>query len=117
MKKLISAIASRSEYDSRLITLYILNVTDYIFTLILLSGGLFTEANPVISPFIRTYSGFAVKILLPLMLILFLHIRFCTSTVRHPNGTKRILNVIIIFYGIVNLMHLFWLCCILFLFM
>ena len=49
---------------------YLLNVTDWICTLALLSTGRFYEANPIARMFIGNIGfGFAVKCVLPLMIV------------------------------------------------
>ena len=56
----------------RLFLLFMLNMSDWICTLALLSTGCFEEANPLMRNVIASpFLGFAVKILLPLMFIAF----------------------------------------------
>ncbi len=109
MKKILTLFSARNEYDAHLFTLYILNVTDYIFTLILLSSGLFVEANPVMNTPINTPWGFVLKCIVPLMLLTYLHVRFCMSSPKHPKVTKILLNIILVYYMLINAFHIFWL--------
>lgn len=109
MKKILTLVSARNPYDTHLFTLYVLNVTDYIFTLILLSSGLFIEANPVMNTPINTPWGFVLKCIVPLMLVTYLHIRFCMSEPRHPRATRILLNIILVYYMIINTFHIFWL--------
>ena len=109
MKKIVSLFLSKNEYDIRLILLYILNVTDYLFTLVLISSGIFIEANPLLSMNIQGVWGFILKCIVPLLLLAYLHIRFSADKPKHQKAVKILLNCIIIYYGIINLFHIFWL--------
>ncbi len=109
MKRIISMFTVRSEYDIKLLLLYTLNVTDYIFTLVLISSGLFIEANPILNTHIEGLWGFILKCMLPLLLVLYLHIRFLTGIPKHKKIVKLLINGIIIYYIIINVMHIFWL--------
>ncbi len=108
MKKIISVMRSHSSYDTQLILLYFLNVSDYIFTLTLISSGAFIEANPLLSSGINGPSGFIAKCILPLILLSYIHIRFCTSQIKHPKVIGILLAVILTYYVLINLMHIFW---------
>ncbi|MBQ3692105.1 MAG: hypothetical protein II931_02135 [Clostridia bacterium] len=56
----------------RLFLLFMLNMSDWVCTLALLSTGYFEEANPLMRSVIASpVLGFALKILLPLAFILF----------------------------------------------
>ena len=116
MKKFVSLFMSRTQYDLRLFVLYILNVFDYLFTLVLISSGLFMEANPLLSMNISGVWGFILKCIVPLVLLLYLHIRFSMDKPKHERAVKILLDCIIIYYGIINSFHIFWLTltCILF---
>lgn len=109
MKKAISMFMTRSKYDPKLILLYVLNITDYLFTLILISSGMFVEANPVLQFHIDGVGGFVLKCIVPLILLSYLHIRFLTNTSKHERIVKILLNTILIYYIAVNVMHIFWL--------
>ncbi len=105
MKRLMS----RTEFDGRLILLYALNVSDYLFTLVLISSGLFVEANPLMIPCIGNISGFMIKCILPLALLMTVHIRLCLHGTKYPAAVRMLLNGIIVYYGAINAMHVFWL--------
>ena len=111
MRKILTLLTVKNKYDYRLLSLYALNVTDYIFTLILLSSGLFVEANPIMSTPINGFGGFALKCILPLILLTYLHIRFCISDPKHPKTTRFLLNSILVYYTAINVFHIFWLIC------
>ena len=109
MKKAVPMFMTRSKYDTRLIILYVLNITDYLFTLILISSGLFVEANPILQFHIDGILGFVLKCVVPLILLSYLHIRFLTCKPKHEKIVKILLNAILIYYVAVNIMHIFWL--------
>lgn len=109
MKKVLENILDRTEYDSRLIILYSLNVIDYLFTLILLSGGLFVEANPILSMQINGIGGFVVKCILPFLLLLYIHLRFLSDPPKHSLAAKLLLDGIVSCYLVIDLFHIFWL--------
>lgn len=108
MKKIVSMLFTRTKYDKKLALLYVLNVTDYIFTLILISSGLFIEANPVLSTNIGGVWGFMLKCVVPLFLLVYLHIRFSTDMPKHEKAVKILLGCILAYYIIINLFHIFW---------
>lgn len=109
MKKIVSLFMSRTKYDIRLVVLYALNVSDYLFTLVLISSGIFIEANPILSMNIDGVWGFILKCIVPLFLMVYLHIRFSSDKPKHEKAVKILLDCIIIYYGIINLFHIFWL--------
>lgn len=108
MKKAISVFITHSKYDARLIFLYILNVSDYLFTLILLSDGLFFEANPILESSINGIGGFILKCIVPLILLSYLHIRAGSNVIKHEKAVNILLNIILIYYIAINVFHVFW---------
>lgn len=108
MKKMVSMFMTRSGYDMKLVVLYVLNITDYLFTLVLVSSGLFIEANPILKMNIDGIGGFVLKCIVPLVLLSYLHIRFLTSKPKYKRIIKILLNAILIYYIAVNVMHIFW---------
>ena len=110
MKKNFSAFISRNPYDTTLTGVYLLNVTDYLFTLVLISSGLFMEANPLLSMNISGTGGFVLKCIVPLVLIMYLHIRFSLSPPKRDKAVRFLLGLIFAYYAAVNALHIFWLC-------
>jgi hypothetical protein len=104
-----------SYIKKKLITLYILNVTDIIFTLILINTGLFMEGNVIMAPLINNnqLSTLFLKLFLPLILILWLAYRIKKATERQLFIGNIIINTCLIFYGVVNIFHVLW--CVLYL--
>ncbi|WP_418518084.1 DUF5658 family protein, partial [Pseudoruminococcus massiliensis] len=49
LKDILQKFAVWTIFDSRIIIIYALNVSDYIFTLILIQSGIFQEINPILS--------------------------------------------------------------------
>ena len=110
MNKIIAMLRTKTEYDKYLIWLYLLNVSDYLFTLVLLASGLFVEANPLMAVPIQNAYGFGLKCMIPLILLTYLHIRFGASPPRHPKMTRLMLGGILVYYVIINAFHILWLC-------
>ncbi len=109
MKKLSAAFSVRSKYDKKLIVLYTLNLSDYLFTLILLSCGMFIEANPLLSTSIDGFWGFVLKCIVPFILLAYIHIRLSLNDIRCERAVRILLNIILIYYWIINVFHVFWL--------
>lgn len=103
----VSALKIKTPFDSRLTALYLLNLSDYILTLILLSTGYFMEGNFLLSNHINDFGGFILKCIVPLILLLFIRWRFLTMPISKIKTVKYILNGGIIFYTLVNAFHLF----------
>ncbi len=109
MKKIISFMTSECALDNRFTFLYFLNLSDYLFTLILISSGLFIEANPLLSLNIGGMGGFLAKCILPLLLILYIRIRFINNPPKNTFPAKLVLDILLCFYFFVNCFHIFWL--------
>ncbi|MBZ9636817.1 DUF5658 family protein [Clostridium sp. FP1] len=91
----------------KLLILYILNVTDIFFTLLLLSTGLFMEANRLMINVVQsTSASFILKIVLPALLLLYIYIRMKRATVTQLKQSNIILNIITGVYIIINISHL-----------
>lgn len=93
----------------KLIILYLLNVLDIIFTLVLLQTGLFREMNifminAVQSPFI----SIILKIIFPAGLLFYLYKRICLSDNEQLRATNIGLLISLTLYSLVNLSHIIW---------
>ena len=93
----------------KFILLYALNVTDIIFTLLLLQTGYFKEVNflmvkAVQSPFI----SLVLKVVLPAFLLIYIYrkIRGCDDG--QLKASNIALNISLSVYAFVNLTHLVW---------
>lgn len=94
---------------SKLIILYILNVTDIIFTLFLIDTGYFIEANSFMSGVVQSTTGsLLLKAVLPAALILFLYIRFKDAHYKQLKYSNYIINAALGLYVLINLSHVFW---------
>lgn len=92
----------------RLTLLFMLNVSDWICTLSLLSTGYFKEANPIMRNVVESISlGFAVKILLPLGLILLAVKKVSNAEPRQILIANNIILAGVSIYTLLNLYHLF----------
>ncbi len=109
MKKILSFVTSECVLDNRFAVLYFLNLSDYLFTLVLISSGLFTEVNPLLSLSIDGVGGFLAKCILPLLLILYIRLRFISKPPKNILAAKLMLDIIMCFYFFVNCFHIFWL--------
>lgn len=93
----------------KLIFLYILNVLDIIFTLALLSTGLFIEANIFMVDQVRDpIRSIILKVVLPAALLVFLYIRMQKATEKQLMQSNIIINIATGIYTLINLSHLVW---------
>ncbi|MDD5016701.1 MAG: DUF5658 family protein [Eubacteriales bacterium] len=101
---------SLASVRKKLILLYILNVLDIVFTLILQSTGYFMEANPVMAVFVAsTFSALAVKILLPAALCIFLYYRLKKATDKQLKRSNVLVTALLFIYACINILHMIWL--------
>lgn len=110
MKKMFISLVSKNKFDKILLVIYLLNIFDYLFTLVLISSGLFIEANPLLSMDIKGTNGFALKCVVPLMLLAYLHIRLSVSPPKNEKPVKVFLYILLSYYAVINAFHIFWLC-------
>lgn len=108
MREMIKKFASRTMFDTRLIIIYALNVSDYVLTLILLESGIFAEINPILVMPINNFYGFLLKCIVPLALLLFLRHRFRTISEKQIKPVRYILDCTLGLYAIINIFHIFW---------
>lgn len=93
----------------KLIILYLLNVTDILFTLALLRTGLFREVNifmvnAVQSPLI----SILLKVIFPAGLLYFLYKSICFSDSGQLKAANIGLIISLTLYSLVNLSHIIW---------
>ena len=110
MKKALVSLVTKNKFDGILLAIYLLNIFDYLFTLVLISSGLFIEANPLLSLDIKGMNGFALKCVVPLMLLTYLHIRLSVSPPKTEKPVKAFLYILLSYYAVINVFHIFWLC-------
>lgn len=91
----------------KLLILYLLNVTDIIFTLLLLATGFYIEANMFMAKAVQSFSAsFILKILLPAALLFYLYLRMGKASEKQLKQSNNILNIATAVYGIINIFHL-----------
>lgn len=109
MSYIISVLKTRDLVSLRqkLILLYILNVTDIIFTIFLVNTGMFLEANAIIAPLVnsRQLASIIIKIAVPLVLLLGIYLRMQKATEKQLYQSNIIITGCIIFYGLINISH------------
>jgi hypothetical protein len=94
----------------KLLVLYILNVTDILFTLFLINTGAFVEGNSVMAALIDSsqLSSLFLKLLLPLALICWIAYRMKKATQNQLIRCNFTVNLCLVFYGIINIFHMLW---------
>ena len=116
MKKLLSSFSSFSEYTPTLMLIYTMNITDYFFTLIMISSGLINGAGPYPISSGGLLADLIVKCLLPLGLLFLLQWRLANETKNHRKIIKLLLWTLMCYFFVVNVFHIFRLCYLIFLF-
>jgi hypothetical protein len=110
--KLIFFIKSYSleNIKSKLLILYLLNVTDITFTLLLLSTGLFIEANIIMAEVVASllYS-FMLKVVLPAALLSYLYFRMKKASEKQLKQSNILLSIATGVYVVINVFHLIYL--------
>ncbi|WP_423230048.1 DUF5658 family protein [Clostridium baratii] len=87
--------------------LYFLNVTDIIFTLILLKTGMFKEANSVMVNIVENQAlSIMIKVVIIGLLLYYLVKRMLMATNKQLYISNYIINVALGIYIIINLMHI-----------
>ena len=93
----------------KLVFLYLLNVTDILFTLVLLRTGYFTEANSLMANAVQNPTiGFFLKLILPAVLLCYLNFRMKKATEKQRKTSNFLLNIVLFFYVLVNVSHVVW---------
>src|SRR5690554_2066453 len=94
----------------KLVLLYILNVLDLAFTIVLINTGLFSEVNILVDTLMQSaLSCFLVKAILPGVLIAFIIKRIKKASDIQLRISNLLINIVLCFYLAVNLHHLIWL--------
>lgn len=118
--EVLQMIAFLKKYDfeivkKKLILLYLLNISDIIFTLILLNTGFYMEVNFLMKTAVQNpLASFALKAILPGILIIYLFIRMQKATDKQLKQSNFIINCAIIIYLLINISHLLWVALLLF---
>ncbi|HKL79141.1 MAG TPA: DUF5658 family protein [Mobilitalea sp.] len=93
----------------KLILLYLLNVTDILFTLVLLKTGFFSEVNIFMVNAVKNPAlSLLLKIVFPAFLLYYLYKRICSSDCSQLKATNIGINISLSIYVLVNISHLVW---------
>lgn len=93
----------------KLTTIYILNILDIIFTLILLKTGLFIEGNHFMRQIIgNSFLVLAIKVLIVGALLAILYKRMETATLKQLAISNIFINSCMGVYILINLSHIIW---------
>lgn len=93
----------------KLMIIYILNLLDIIFTVVLLKTGYFQEANFLMRSVVEDLNlSFLVKGLLPLILLILLSVRIRKADERQRKLSNIAISGCMLYYGIINLSHIMW---------
>lgn len=98
---------SLNAIKNKFILLYSLNVTDIIFTIILIKIGISREANFLMVNVVYNYvASFLLKIVLPAVLFVILFYRMQKATEKQLKSSNYLINGAIISYSLINIVHL-----------
>ncbi len=93
----------------KMIILYVLNLTDIVFTLLLLETGFFTEVNILMVNAVKNpVVGILLKTILPAILLFYLYKRICSIDTSLLKAANIGINISLVLYTLVNLSHLVW---------
>jgi hypothetical protein len=93
----------------KFIILYLLNVTDIIFTLLLLQTGLFAEVNFLMIKAVQSpVASVVLKIIVPAILLYYLYSRIKNADEDNLKASNIAINISLTIYALVNLSHLVW---------
>jgi hypothetical protein len=91
----------------KLLILYLLNVTDIIFTLLLLTTGFYIEANILMAKAVQSlFASFVLKILLPAALLFYIYVRMKAASENQLKQSNSLLNIATAVYVLINIFHL-----------
>lgn len=94
----------------KLILLYVLNISDILFTLFLLQTGYFKEVNILMASAVRTPAvSLMLKIVLPAFLLYYMYRQLLTSKEEQRKSSNVAVNISLTIYCFVNITHLVWL--------
>ena len=93
----------------KFILLYILNVTDIIFTILLLQTGYFQEVNIFMAKAVNSpVASLLLKIILPAALLNYLYRQIKDSDSSQLKASNIAVNISLTIYSLVNISHLVW---------
>lgn len=93
----------------KLILLYLLNLADILFTVILLQTGYFKEINILMVKVVTNpVAGVLLKVLLPALLLGYLYRQLQEGDEEQLRVSNIAVNISLVIYALVNLSHLVW---------
>lgn len=93
----------------KFILLYLLNVADIIFTLLLLQTGYFHEVNILMAKLLNNPPvSLLLKIFLPAVLLIYLYNQIKEEDSSQLRASNIAVNISLTIYTLVNLSHLVW---------
>ncbi|NLP16635.1 MAG: hypothetical protein GX379_06335 [Clostridiales bacterium] len=93
----------------KLIILYLLNVSDLIFTLALLQTGYFEEMNILMVNVVQNpVLSIILKVIFPAGMLYYLYNRICDSDIKQLKFANIGLLISLSLYSLVNLSHIIW---------
>ncbi|NLC19231.1 MAG: hypothetical protein GX757_08460 [Clostridiales bacterium] len=100
---------SLSVIKKKFILLYFLNVTDIIFTVLLLQTGYFQEANILMAKALNNpLVSLLLKIILPAVLLIYIYKQIKDADSEQLRASNIAVNISLTIYTLVNLSHLVW---------
>lgn len=101
-------IETYSKIKHKLIALYLLNVTDILFTLLFHNTGHFIELNPIMRKLLEDrIMVLTIKLIVPFGLLLYIEIRLKKASENQLKFANKLLLCLLVFYFIINLMHIY----------
>lgn len=93
----------------KFILLYLLNVTDIIFTLLLLQTGYFEEVNVFMVHAVQNpLASMLLKVVLPALLLLYAFRRMKKADLSQLKASNIAVNISLGIYTLVNISHIIW---------
>jgi Domain of unknown function (DUF5658) len=100
---------SLENIKSKLAILYILNLTDIVFTIILVNTGYYFEANFLIANVVKDYTAsFLIKVLLPATLLLYIYFRMQKANDYQLRVSNILISLAVGLYATINAFHILW---------
>lgn len=93
----------------KLLILYVLNLTDILFTMILLSTGFFMEGNIFMKKAVESIpASFLLKFILPALLLFYISIRIKNASEKQLKHSNTLLSIITAVYALINISHILY---------
>ncbi len=102
--------SSMPDLKNKMVFLYVLNVTDIIFTLILCGTGACIEANPFAALFVGSpAAALLMKGLVPAALLTYLYLRLRKASDNQRKKANVPIAGLLVAYALINISHVTWL--------